>query len=279
MRTSASLCALFDCSTSELASQMKRRHVMYPVAYMRWLPLEALYMRLAHYSSTKKLAAELGVSESTLKKEIRGRGAECPMFPNPTRVPELKMELARLGSVTLVSTCWSMTERQVREQAKEDGIEVAAAQKLEKRGKLAVGKGRRGELAYASRRGRKITRDLNVEEGSQALYDFDDLTFGRVNVKASKKQKSGGEFCWRFSLSGAETCDTFALMMFDSRWGKDIHCVILRCSVTTSLGMGSIIVRERIFKGVPPKDKRFVYKKTDSSMYIGVDGLLVAYND
>lgn len=271
MRTSKALCDLFYLSSSELKEKMDKNKVMYPITYFRQLPDHAIVFIVGEMGSLDRAAEELGLSKSFLIKEMKAR--------MPTRVLsrgemtfDIAEELTRLGSVSLVAAVHKVKESEIRKVALERGVDVCENQRLEKRGNFAVGKGRKAELAYMSRRSDFILEDMTLKD-TQAPYDVGDRDFGRVNVKGSRRHKSSGrEFAWKFSLSGKETCDYFAFMLFDSRWGNDSYCVVMLADVAVKLQLSSITLHSRIFNGVSLKDKRLFFLRVEDRK--GVDGIV-----
>lgn len=186
---------------------------------------------LSYHGSYEKLAKYLGLSTSAVRSIVHpGRDKIVPW------TEEECLELfEKYRSVRLVARIVGMTEGEVRKQVEVLELDINSLIDYSF-GANSNAKGRRAELHYAAFRGPKILRDLNVEVGSQADWDFDDAEHGHVNVKSSqqykykaKTRKAAPDF-WKISLAGAEKADVLACLCYCERMTTLVGYVILKTS-------------------------------------------------
>lgn len=190
-----------------------------PAAYVKALRWSALLEILAEEGSIKKAASRLGVSEAFLKPLLHVRGS------TPRPADTIVVAVWKYKSIALATRFLNLeqkhprlSEAEVRKVLKANGHEPAMVVDYAFSNHEA-GKGRRAELEWKLIRGDKILRDMNESEGSQAAYDFEDRTLGRVNVKSSRqhqmraKSRGRAKF-WKFSSHGKEQADTLVCMCY-----------------------------------------------------------------
>lgn len=170
---------------------------------------------LAKYGSTSQLAKHCGVSDSFVRTELGIRAGKLEWSED-----ELVQVFERLKSVKLVAHMYEVSESEVRRIAEKVGLDITSLIDYSF-GDNSNGKGRRAELEFARLRGNHIWADRNLVDGSQALWDFDDDEYRRVNVKSSRRWKYKAQtrkdnpFWWKISTNGREHADNFAVMCYD----------------------------------------------------------------
>lgn len=225
-----------------------------PVEYVRGLGILEILERIAEEGSVKRAAKYFGVSEAFLKTKITTRGN---MLTAPSDAVDA---VKRYKSITLAtrflnkpSEVAKLSEAQVRKLCKEGGYEPAQLVDYT-HSNHEVGKGRRAELDWRDLRGTHIVRDLNLETGSQADYDFDDKILSRVNVKSSKMHRfkamtRGKQAFWKFSSQGKDKADVLVCMCY----GASEELVGWTYRLPNEIGMNSF----QITADELEKDNRF----------------------
>jgi len=194
--------------------------LLVPTAYVKGLQKSELFFIIADRRGVKQAAAHLNVSEAFLVGELRSRAHwrnnALPSWDAAT----CRSIFERYRSVRFVARMLGKTESQVRKNVAAAGVEIASLIDYST-GDHSNAKGRRAELDFALMRGSSILQDLNLCEGSQAKYDFDDAGLGRVNVKSACRQKYKAKtrkedpYFWKWSTRGAKECDCFAILCYD----------------------------------------------------------------
>ena len=179
-----------------------------------------MFAVIADRRGVKQTAKHLGVSEGFLVNHLR----TLSRYVRPDVIDwdedECRDTFARYRSVRFVARMYGVTESQVRKKVADLKIEVATLIDYST-GDHSNAKGRRAELDYAEMRGDRILDDKNRSEGSQAKWDFDDLKYGKVNVKSACRQKykaktrAGDPYFWKWSTRGADECEFFAVLCYD----------------------------------------------------------------
>jgi len=191
-----------------------------PTTYVKQLKKSELYFIVADRRGVKQAAAHLSVSEAFLVGELRSR-EHWQNLTLPAWTPDECREIfKKYRSVRFVARMLGTTESKVRKTVTAAGLEVAALIDYST-GDHSNAKGRRAELDFAELRGKHIVRDLNLRNGSQAKYDFDDAKYGKVNVKSACRQKYKAKtrvddpYFWKWSTRGADECEFFAILCYD----------------------------------------------------------------
>jgi len=215
--------------TQELNELWSKRNLKSPGAHLKELDSQDIYLRVVIDGTTEKAAKSLGVSKSTLIKELRRRidlprshGIKLWVAMREGKSISMATHLYNLENDTALS------ESAIREMASSQGLKPEWDFSDH-----STGKGRRAELEYKKIRGDQIKRDLNEEGDTRAPYDFDDLERGRVNVKSSraykyKSRSRRGKKYWKFSTRGRDAADYFALMAYDESGKTLSHYWLLR---------------------------------------------------
>lgn len=192
-----------------------------PGAYARSCPADELTHRVLSLGHDKA-AAQFGMSKSGLIAILRERGLATPVNKPAMSEEQLTDMLTTYGSVRFAARILDIPESWLRQEAAR--LDIDARLLIDYSiGNNANAKGRRAEQDFAKLRGSNITRDLNLTEGSQADYDFDDKLLGRVNVKSSRQysykastRKDAPDF-WKVSLNASEKCDRLVCMCYDEK--------------------------------------------------------------
>jgi hypothetical protein len=166
-----------------------------------------------------KAAAQFGMSKSALIVILRERGLANGVAKPTFDVESLTEKLTYYGSVRFAARMLGIPESHLRQEATR--LDIDARLLIDYSiGNNANAKGRRAEQDYAKMRGSDIVRDLNLTEGSQSDYDFDDAELGKVNVKSSRQynyrastRKDDPDF-WKVSLNASEKCDKLVCMCY-----------------------------------------------------------------
>lgn len=189
-----------------------------PAQYVRACPREELADRVLTHGHDKA-AAQFGLSKSGLISILRERGLASGTVKPEYDSTTLTDKLTYYGSVRFAARMLGTTESWLRQEAAR--LDVDARLLIDYSvGNNANAKGRRAEQDYAKMRGSNVIRDLNLTQGSQAEYDFDDAQLGRVNVKSSRQysykastRKDAPDF-WKVSLNASEKCDKLVCMCY-----------------------------------------------------------------
>lgn len=191
-----------------------------PTHYVRKLATSQLTEIVAAKRGIKQAADHLGVSESFLILNLRERhGYVKPDVPDWSQAT-CRQLFERYRSVRFVARMSNLTEAQVRRAVEAAGLEVAALIDYST-GDHSNAKGRRAELDFAALRGDEIVEDLNLTLGSQAEYDFQDRTLGKVNVKSAcrsrytAKTRADDPHYWKFSTKGWAKADCLVVMCYN----------------------------------------------------------------
>jgi len=214
--------------------------LLVPTAYVKSLTNRQLQKVVAHCRGLRQAAKHLGVSQGFLVNHLR----VTTNYRRPDNLDwnedQCREEFAKYLSVRFVARMNGVTESQVRQEVANLGIEVATLIDYST-GDHSNAKGRRAELDFAKLRGNWIVDDKNLSEGSQAKYDFDDGSLGKVNVKSACRQKYKAKtrvedpFFWKWSTRGAAECDCFAILCYDE-------------GMQSLIGYTIISTRDRTFK-------------------------------
>lgn len=191
-----------------------------PTDWFRSLTRTEQLELLAEQGSYTALAKQVGCSATALRTVMTSRKPDRAFTED-----ELIALVETAKSVAFAARLADVSESNVRREADRLGIELAPLLDYSFGGNSNA-KGRRAELEYAAMRPGKILRDLNLDEGSQADYDFDDADHGRVNVKSSRQyryiastRKDEPDF-WKISLRSKEKADFFVAMCYDPKMQK-----------------------------------------------------------
>jgi len=201
--------------------ELRKEGLLTPTAYVKQRSHHLLQSDVCIYGSIKAAAKSYSVSESFLKTTLSITRYR-PVKEGLTK-GQLIDWLEKYGSVRLMSRCFGYSESDIRKIAKKLGVKISEHVSYDQ-GDHENAKGRRGELAFAEIRGVFITKDCNLD-GSQADWDFEDKTMGKVNVKSSREYKGKNDNYWRFSLSSVEKCDFVALVAMDTKMEKVVFWV------------------------------------------------------
>jgi len=141
---------------------------------VKGLQKSELFFVIADRRGVKQAAAHLNVSEAFLVGELRSRAHwrnnSLPSWDAAT----CRSIFERYRSVRFVARMLGKTESQVRKNVVAAGVEIASLIDYST-GDHSNAKGRRAELDFALMRGSSILQDLNLCEGSQAKYDFEQI--------------------------------------------------------------------------------------------------------
>lgn len=189
-----------------------------PISWIRDQSREKRLELLAEVGSLKKLAERLGCSEASLRPIYLGE----PKRELNWELDFLLEQFERYRSVRFVAHMHKVTENLVRKEVERHELEIPDLIDYSV-GSNSNAKGRRAELAYAELRGVRILADRNKLDGSQALYDFDDTEFGKVNVKSSRQysyraqcRQNAPDF-WKISTSGFWSADHLVALCYDKK--------------------------------------------------------------
>lgn len=205
----------FNLEPKELLAVWSGNKLQIPTEWVMGLSREEFVQIMLEEGSYHKAAERLGVSASTLIKMYRLSKAK-------NEWPFIVAALQKYQSVRLTAWRLRIKESDVRKAVQESGRKMADLVTYTGSSHNNA-KGRRAELFYAEVQGDKIKADKNDEEGSKAPYDFDDVTWGRVNVKSGVRQRlraktrGSAPYFWKFSSSGKDECDYFACVGYDEK--------------------------------------------------------------
>ena len=211
----------------ELNLLWKEKNLTSPLNWIRSKGREFLLETVAFHGSIERAAKYLNVSSSSLRKELAFKKNEISW----TR-EEFLSDIEKYKSVRFMARVKNCTELHIRNSAKELKIDLPAVVDFSFGGSQNS-KGRRAELDYLALREEKVLKDLNVEEGSQAPYDFEDSELGKVNVKSSKRFKytaqsrSKDPYYWKFSTKGWEAADLLVCLCYDERMSTLLGFVVV----------------------------------------------------
>lgn len=202
-----------------------------PAEYVRSVDLEELSTRVLSLGH-KKAAIHYGLSESALRSILKERGLAEKVNKPEFEKDELELHLRHYRSVRFAARMLGTTESWIRQEAARHDIDAKLLIDWSV-GNNANAKGRRAEQEFARLRGAKITKDMNLTDGSQADYDFEDEELGRVNVKSSSQyrykaqtRKASPNF-WKFSMNGCEKCDHLVLMCYDEKMENLVGMLVM----------------------------------------------------
>lgn len=210
----------------ELDEIWKGQGLLTPAEWFRRQPRSDQLNMLAQAGSLKVLSKKISCSESTLRGILVEKREELDW-----EEAFLLEQLDRYGSVRLVAFIHNCGEAHIRRLAERMNVQLAALIDYTT-GENSNSKGRRAELEFAELRKHKILADRNVEDGSQALWDYDDIDLGKVNVKSSKRYKYTAQtrraapYYWKFSTSGREEAETFVCLCYDDKMGELLGVLI-----------------------------------------------------
>lgn len=220
--------------SKEFNALWKARGLQTPIEYLRSISVEDLLLEFVTYGSAAAMGAHFGLSASAVKTQV-SLCLRKPVYPSPLMEKDiLEAYCKNYRSIRLVTRIINKfngsnySESAVRNACLEKGVDLSSLLDWSTTNHSNA-KGRRAEFDFiklAPKKGIRILADMNVEVGSQAAYDFDTVEFGHVNVKSSKmykfkaKTRKDDPYYWKFSMSGAERCDYFALMFYDEGMKK-----------------------------------------------------------
>jgi len=214
--------------------------LLVPTAYVKSLSRRQLQSVVAYCRGVRQAAKHMGVSQGFLINHLRVGVKYSKPDDLDWNEDQCRDAFTKYRSVRFVARMNGVTENQVRKEVASLGIEVATLIDYST-GDHSNAKGRRAELDYAEMRGDMILDDKNRSEGSQAKWDFDDLKYGKVNVKSACRQKYKAKtriddpYFWKWSTRGADECEFFAILCYDE-------------GMQTLIGYTIISTRDRTFK-------------------------------
>lgn len=242
---------ILGLNSLEAKSVIEQNLILSPTSYVRsLLDSELIYMLLC-VGSFDELAKKLGVSAAFIKQHLRGGAkAQTKQFTKEY----LEEELTRVGSVRLLARFNGVSEAEIRTQATALGVNPNVLIDL-KSSNLSTGKGARAEAHYAALRKEKIVKDMNVEDHSKAPFDFQDLDYGRVNVKSSaadrfKAKSRKKQRFWKFSTRGVDNADNFALVFYDRKYEEVFAVVIISTEKVKEYGTSTITITQDELKAL-----------------------------
>lgn len=181
------LADILEIDKNILYTHLKRRNILAPPEYVRErLPLPVLADMIAKFG-IHKVSKRYNVSESFL----RGLFVHVKSMEADLTEPHqdlLNEALEKFKSPTVVSRMYGLPKSRLPE---------FKGSRLEETGRMKGGIGRSAELLILEMIGGK---DMN-EGDPRALYDIDHKEYGRINVKATLKQKGP----WQ--VPTADNCD------------------------------------------------------------------------
>jgi len=225
---------LLDLQSGTFSQYVRKHNLTVPVQRVRAMKTEELLQLLCLHGSLAKMGKALSVSAAFLKSEFSARGyGDVKAFDFSKR--DIQKDIEKVGSQNILASMYNCTLKELKAEAELRGIDLSSFTDQTKLGRHESGKGRTAEIAYAEYRGDQITKDMNQEESIHADYDFEDADFGRVDVKSSKKrgyksEEKRGTYSWRISLGASLDCDHVAAVLYDSRYGKVEHILIIPMS-------------------------------------------------
>jgi len=246
---------------------IKEYDLIYPVDYVRDMNTDSLALNIALHGSTKAFADHYSVSDSFVRtlflEKIKAEGqwisAHSPSGTDDPLPSDLKAELTRCGSVSIVARLYGVKDSVIRRAAKSQEIDISKYIDYSQTG-FENAKGRRAEKIFAELRGPKILKDMNIDEGSQADYDFLDADWKRVNVKASQrykyKAKSRGNdpYFYKISLESVDKCDYVAVMCMNKNFTVVKFAFMVPASLLKMLGTKTWSFSESIQAFMGKKD-------------------------
>lgn len=230
--------------TTVVVPLVKAGKVEKPTDYVKRMPDVAFNAHLARCGTFKNMAKEFGVSVAF----IRAKHKEVWHSTRLTNKEFLLAGLERLGSVRMFCRIYNIKESEVRSIAKENEINLAPFLNWEF-GDYAANRGRRAEVWWKEQRGDLVLRDLNETDSSQADYDFDDASWGRVNVKSSKQYKFKARcrrkepYYWTFSTSAVEKCDVVVIVFYDRSFENALGWAMIPAEHVLALGKKTFTVK------------------------------------
>lgn len=219
-------------------------NLLAPTEKVRRTTTEVLTSEVILRGSTRAAAEFMGVSDSFLKTLLKERLGLTTKAASSS-ADEIERSVKRYGSVKFASRVMGLPDAIVRKVVKDRKLEKHLSYEISDHNN---GKGRRAELYWAELEGDKILKDMNIEDGSQAPYDFEHSTYGRVNVKSSSahryraKSRSGNPTYWKFSIKGHEAADHFAFVCYDDKHRNPMHVHVEKTG-TWMLGKNSITAK------------------------------------
>jgi len=215
-----------------------------PAAYVRDLEVERLSAKVLALGH-KKAAEHYGLSESGLKSILKERYLTDHPKKDGYDKQTLTDRLAYYKSVRFMARMENTTESWIREEAKR--LDVDAKLLIDySQGNNSNAKGRRAEQDWTKMRGVATLNDLNLSEGSQAPYDFDDQHLGRINVKSSRQYKykastrKASPHFWKASLNAAEKCDNLVILCYDDKMEILLGIHVLPSAAAIELGTRTV---------------------------------------
>lgn len=224
-----------------------------PADWLRSIGTEAQRDLLVKHGSYAKLAAYCGLSETAAKSIIQGPKPE----PVALDAESITDTMAQYKSVKFAARMLGVGEAYLRREAERCELNLLTMISYHD-GANSNAKGRRAEMDYAKMRGTLITRDLNIEEGSQADWDFDDVELGRVNVKSSREfsykaiSRRAEKRFWKVSTAGSEKCDTLVCLCYCARMETLIGYLIVPTKELPGTKTLRILEKELLTHDVPP---------------------------
>jgi len=182
--------AIFLGITDKEAIKLWSKHKLAtPVEFLRKSLSNEHLTRIILVRDYKGAADFLGVSKSTLKLEAFHRLNLMDLDSSPRaetakKAALIEPALRKYGSIRLTSRMLEISESEIRRWADSEKLDLATILRWDE-SNHSTGKGRRAELDAMAWRGTSVQFDANITMGSKAPFDFQDRTFGQVNVKSS----------------------------------------------------------------------------------------------
>lgn len=205
---------------SKLEEVWKKNGLVVPTVLLRG-SVDAEVMRvIARTGNLAKAAEYFGVSEATLKENLRSRTGE--VMAQQLRVCDkvIVEDLNRYRSVRLAARMERISEGEVRDRAKELGVDLSKVVDASVTD-FSNGFGRRAEIDFMLSCGDgEVLKDMNLGNPN-APFDVEHSVLGRVNVKASARYRFKGKsrkkefpYYWKFSTRGLREADFLVCMCY-----------------------------------------------------------------
>lgn len=206
---------------TQLVESWKVHNLKTPVEYLRSRHDFDVLSVIARTGSLARTAEWYGVSEATLKgnlKKLSGYRSTLPVKLSPDLV---KFAMVRYKSVRLSARMLESSEGDVRQLAKEAGMDLSKVVDASVTD-FSNGFGRRAEVEFMGNcLEDEVLEDMNKTQGPNALFDVRHAILGRVNVKAScryrfkgKSRKKTYPYYWKFSTRGLREADCLVCMCY-----------------------------------------------------------------